>query len=352
MAITNFIPEVWTAELLDILYKNLVYAGAPFVNRDYEGDIANYGDTVHIVGIGTPTIVDYTKYTDLEVEALTDSDQTLVIDQSKAFAFEVDDIDERQARNGGALLSQAAKQSAYALRDKADQYVVGKMLEGATNNLGVVDATTPANVYENLVIPAKVALDQANVPTEGRWLVVDPAAHGQMLLDPRFVTVNESGSSQGLRNGIVGMVAGFTVALSNNAYETNRSGITAATHSGTKVIDGAAAGTFNQGDVGATITGTGVGSSNKVASVTADGTSVTTTVNQSASATVSDIALSGGGQVAVAGSQIATSFAEQINKVEAFRPPYRFTDALKGLHLYGAKVVRGEALVTASVKVS
>jgi hypothetical protein len=64
------------------------------------------------------------------------------------------------------------------------------------------------------------------------------------------------------------------------------------------------------------------------------------------------VTLSGGGQVAVAGSSIATSYAEQIAKVEAFRPQKRFADALKGLHLYGSKVVRDTALATADVTVS
>ena len=71
-----------------------------------------------------------------------------------------------------------------------------------------------------------------------------------------------------------------------------------------------------------------------------------------ASATIANIALSGGGQVAVAGVSMATTYAEQISKVEAFRPQKRFADALKGLHLYGCKVVRPELLVVASVKVA
>lgn len=46
----------------------------------------------------------------------------------------------------------------------------------------------------------------------------------------------------------------------------------------------------------------------------------------------------------VAGTSLATTYAEQISKVEAYRPERRFADAVKGLHLYGAKVVRPEAL--------
>jgi hypothetical protein len=350
MAITNFVPEVWAAQLLGILDKNLVYAGAPCVNRDYEGEISAYGDTVHIGSIADVSIVDYTKDTDLTVETLTDADRTLLIDQAKAFAFEIDDIDLRQARSGGALMSEAARRAAFGLRDKADQHVVGRMILGATNSLGVIDATTATNVYDKLLVPAKVKLDQNNVPTEGRFMVVDPATHGQLLLDSRFIKVNEAGTSDGLRNGMVGSAGGFNILLSNNASQANRTVASVTTTSGSKNLT-AAAGSFNQGDVGLTITGTGIGASNKIASVGADGSTAVTTVNQSAAGTVT-VTLSGGGQVAVAGSSIATSYAEQIAKVEAFRPQKRFADALKGLHLYGGKVVRGEALVVASVKVA
>jgi hypothetical protein len=354
MAITFFQPEIWAAQLLSVLEKSLVYAGPSVVNRDYEGEIANAGDTVHITSIGDPTIGTYTKDTDITVQVLTDADRALLIDQQKYFAFEVDDIDLRQVKNEGGLMSEAAQRAAFGLSDVTDQFLVQRMLAGAlaANDLGVVDATTATNVYDKLIVPAGVKLNQANVPQAGRFMVVDPATYGQLLLDSRFIKVNEAGESNGLRNGVVGRAGGFDIAMSNNAYQGNRAIASVATHSGTKVLDGAAAGTFNQADVGLTVVGTGIGATNKIASVTADGTSATTTVNQSASATISDLVLSGGGQAAIAGSRIATTYAEQINKVEAFRPEKRFADALKGLHLYGAKVVRPEALVVASVKVS
>jgi len=350
MAITKFQPEVWSATLLSVLLKSLVYGSAQAVNRNYEGEIAGFGDTVHIVSIADPTIVDYTKDTDLTIEVLTDSEQILTIDQSKAFAFEVDDVDMRQSRNGGALMAEAAFRSGFGLRDVADKYIAAKMAAGAGTSLGVVDATTVTNVYDELLVPASVALDEQNVPSEGRWIIVSPSVYGKLQLDSRFIKYNESGNAA-LHNGMVGDASGFTILKSNNAFQANRTGIHATTTSGNKDIVGST-GTFTQGDVGLTIAGTGVGSTNHVVSVSADGTTATTAVNSTASAAQTDIALSGGGQYAIAGSQIATSYAEQINKVEAFRPQKRFADALKGLHLYGAKVVRPEALVIASVKTS
>lgn len=348
MAITKFIPEVWAAQILSILAKTLVYAGSPCVNRDYEGEISAYGDTVHITSVGDPTIVNYTKDTDLVVETLTDSEQLLMVDQAKAFAFEIDDIDMRQARAGGALMNEAANRAAFGLRDQADRYVAAKMAGDAGNALGVVDGTTPTNVYDRLLVPASVRLDEANVPSEGRFIVLAPAVYGKLLLDSRFIKANES-NSDALRNGMVGSAAGFTILKSNNAAQANRSGIAATTTTGTRDIVGVA-GTFNQGDVGLSIAGTGVGAANVVASVSADGTTATTTVNSTATGAQVNIALSGGGQLAIAGSAIATSYAEQIAKVEAFRPEKRFADALKGLHLYGGKVTRPQALVVSSVK--
>ena len=283
MAITLFQPEVWSATLLSILEKSLVYGGAPCVNRDYEGEITAYGDTVHITGIADPTIVSYSKNTDLSIQVLTDNEQLLLIDQAKAFAFEIDDIDMRQVRSGGALMAEAAKRAAFGLADLTDQFVAGLMKVGtaAGNQLGAITvSTTPTDAYDKVLVPMSVKLDEANVPSEGRFIVVTPAFYGKLLLDSRFIKANESGT-QALHNGSVGGAAGFSIMKSNNA------------------------------PAGATT-----------------------------------------GKMILAGSSIATSYAEQISKVEAFRPEKRFADALKGLHLYGAKVTRGTALTSADVTVT
>ncbi len=352
MAITKFVPEVWSATILSILAKNLVYAGAPCVNRNYEGEISAYGDTVHIPTVADPSIVTYSKDTDLTVEVLTDDELTMVIDQAKAFAFEIDDIDMRQVRSGGALMAEAAQRAGFGLRDVADQYMSAKMAVGAGNALGVIDATTATNVYDALLVPASVKLDEANVPTEGRWMVIDPATHGKLLLDARFIKANESGSQAGLRNGVVGSAAGFTILKSNNAPVAARSISATVTVATTARTLTAAAGTFSQGDVGLTVAGTRITAGSKIASVNADGSVATMDTAGATAGTQTDTVLSGAAKIAIAGSPIATSYAEQINKVEAFRPEKRFADALKGLHLYGGKVVRSPGLVVAGVKVS
>ena len=348
MAITKFIPEVWAANLLTTLDKALVFGSGEVTNRDYEGDISAYGDTVHITSIADPTIAPYTKDTNLDdPEALTDDEQLLTIDQANSFNFQIDDINKAQTRNNGALMSEATRRAAFGLRDSADQRIANRMALSAGNALGLIDGTTATNVYDNLLVPASVALDEADVPEELRWIILAPSAYGKLQLDGRFVKQNESGTGA-LHNGRVGYAAGFRIFKSNNAFQANRALTAITTATGAKTLTGVA-GQFNQGDVGLSVTGTGVGASAKIVSVNADGSVAMVDVNSSASAAVT-VTLAGGGQLAYAGSSIATSYAQQILELEAYRPEKRFADALKGLHIHGEKVVRAEALVVASVK--
>lgn len=345
MAITNFIPEVWHAQLLTILEKSHVYGGRS--NRNYEGDISEYGDTVHITDVADPTITTYTRNTDLAApEVLTDHEQILTIDQANAFHFYIDDLDKAQARNAGGLTDEAAKRAAWGLRDKSDRFLAAKMA-GAGFGLGVVDGTTVTNFYDKFIVPASVRLDEQNVAEEQRWVVVSPSTYGLLQLDARFVKANESGTAA-LHTGYVGTAGGFEIFKSNNAPQANRTVASVTTASGAKTLTGVA-GQFNQGDVGLSVTGTGVGASAKIVSVNADGSVATVDVNSSASAAVT-ITVAGGGQLAIAGSSIATTYAEQILKTVAYSPERRFGDALKGLHVFGGKVVRPEALVVSSVK--
>jgi len=348
MAITKFIPEVWNANLLTSLDKALVFGSNGIVNRDYEGDISAFGDTVHITSFGDPTISDYATNTDLAApETLTDTEQLLIIDQQKAFNFQIDDVDDAQVRDGGKVMKDATQSAAYGLRDVADRHLASKIALSAGNTLGLIDGSTASNVYDGLIVPASVKLDEANVPEEQRWLVLAPAAYGRLQLDSRFIKANESGNSA-LHTGFVGTASGFQIFKSNNAAQANRAITSVTTATGAKSLTGVA-GQFNQGDVGLSVTGTGVGAAAKIVSVNATGSVATVDVNSSASAAVT-VTLAGGGQLAYAGSSIATSFAQQILKTEAYRLEKRFADGLKGLHVYGSKVVRPEALVVASVK--
>lgn len=279
MAISAFKPEVWSAELLVSLEKSLVYGAAGVVNRNYEGEISQYGDTVHIVNLADPTIGTYTAHTDIVIEDVDDVDSTLVIDQSPYFAFEVDDIEKRQAR--ADVLGEQARRAAYLLRDRADQHLAGKMAAGVDAGNVIAESTlsTAAAAYDKLV-DLKTVLDTDNVPTEGRWAVITPAFHGLLLKDSRFIAAGDERGAGVRTNGMVGSAAGFSLRMSNNAPD-----------------------------------GPGVGA----------------------------------GKLIIAGYDGAVTYAEQIAKVEAFKMERRFNEAVKGLHLYGAKVVRPTGLAAADV---
>jgi len=276
MSINNFIPAVWSSQILRGLEKTLIYAQPGIVNRDYEGDIAQAGDTVKIQSIGDPTIFDYTKNTDMSgPETLTDATRSLVIDQAKSFNFQVDDVDDAQAR-GDAVMAEALHRAGYKLGDVTDQYLAGIMALAATNTIGTTTTpieVTSANAYDQLV-KAKIKLDVANAPTAGRFAIVPSWFGAALELDQRFIGTNGYMGNTVLMNGEVGMVAGFRVFMSNNTPNT--------TNTKYKIV---------------------------------------------------------------AGCSGATTFAEQINAVEAYRPEKRFGDAVKGLHLYGAKVIRPEEIV-------
>lgn len=276
MSINNFIPQVWSARILLALEKSFRYAQPGVVNTDYEGEIRQAGDTVKIQSIGDPTIFTYTKNTDMPApETLTDATRSLVIDQSPGFNFQVDDVDKAQAR-GGAVMDVALHRAGYKLADVADLYVAGLMAAATTNVIGstsVPIAVTPANAYDQLV-KAKIKLDKALAPTEGRFMIVPSWFTGTLGLDTRFVGQRGLDGNSVLLNGYVGQAAGFNLIESQNVPNT-------------------------------------AGSDYKL----------------------------------VGGVDGATTFATQINETEAYKPERRFGDAVKGLQLYGAKVVRPEELV-------
>lgn len=274
-ALTNFIPQVWSAQLLNSLKASLIYGQTGVINRNYEGEISGFGDTVKINTIGTVTVGDYTKNADMSApQDLSGTQTTLTINQSKYFNFQIDDVD--KAQTNPKLMSQAMVESAYALRNTADQFIASTMVAGVKEgntigNDGTPETVTAENAID-LLVDLGTILDEANVPEDGRWVILPPWYHAMIEKSPKFQYTSENMSSV-VRNGVVGRIAGFDVMKSNNVPNTAKTKY--------KIL---------------------------------------------------------------AGHGIATTYAEQINDVEAYRPEKRFADAVKGLHLYGAKVVRPEAL--------
>ncbi len=120
MATDHFIPQVWSAKILEALDKELVYA--ELFNTDYEGEITEAGDTVHIAQVGDVTIKDFGRDTDIaSPDDVKVEDLTLDIDQSKYFNISVCDVNEVQSKI--SLIDTATQRAGYGFADVCDKYL-------------------------------------------------------------------------------------------------------------------------------------------------------------------------------------------------------------------------------------
>ena len=168
MSVKNFIPQIWSARLLAHLDKIHVYAG--LVNRDYEGEIKQYGDTVKINQIGDITIKKYTGAKIDDPEELTGEQNTLVIDQANYFNFAIKDVD--NAQTNPKLMNEAMARAAYGLNDTVDSLLAGIMVAGAAGAIGSDESPfvpTKDDAYD-LLVDLGTELTEKNVPLVGRWV--------------------------------------------------------------------------------------------------------------------------------------------------------------------------------------
>jgi hypothetical protein len=207
------------------------------------------------------------------------------------------------------------QRASYGINDEIDRYLAALLVSGAGNVLYDADhAVTPtaANAYDYLV-DLGTALSENNVPMLGRWAVVPPWYHALLLKDERFVG-NGTGYNQAvLQGGVVGEAAGFQIHLSNNVP-----------HVYTKTSDEA----VSEGKTYFVLDESGV-YANVAVPKTAD---------------IGDYYEQSAAQQILAGTSAAGSFAEQLVELEAYLLEKNFSDAVKGLHVYGAKVVQPSAL--------
>lgn len=275
------------------------------VNRDYEGEIKTFGDTVRINNIGGVTISSYTKgTTNLTPEFLDGAGQTLNIDQAKYFYFAVDDVDKAQIKP--QVMQMAMKEAAWGVADATDTHLAAKLAanvdsantldSGSTRVVGV--GAGDADAFETL-IDLKVAMDKKNVPYNDRWVVVDPNFIGLLLKDPRFTSF---GTDQ------------------NRALAVGGPGVnTLGGEVGGAMPEGLGGGIFSK------MIGMSLYVSNNVPT-TGSGASTTYSI--------------------LAGFKGAATYAESIaeGQPEAFRLQTGFSDAVRGLHVYGSAVPRPNAL--------
>jgi len=334
----NFSPVIYSKQVQLAFRKASVVEA--ITNSDYFGEIAQMGDSVKIIKEPEITVKSYARGTTITPQDLDDEDFSLTIDKANYFAFKVDDIEE--AHSHVNFQSLASDRAAYRLSDQFDQDVLGYLsgfkqsaihgnantantttngsvavstagsdelltsmkLDGSDFNAGSGGSSiallprtggataTPSTTGEAnpLQLIARMArkLDQQNVDSQGRWLVVDPVFMEILRDEDSRLQNADFGESGGIRNGlVVNNLHGFQVHVSNNLPTI-----------GTGPATEAASNATNYG-------------------------------------------------VIVGGHSSAVATAEQINKTETYRDQDSFADIVRGMHLYGRKILRPEALVNA-----
>ena len=203
----GFIPEIFSKLLQAKFYSASVLPAIS--NTDYEGEISGQGDKVHIRTVPAVSVADYTG--SISYSDLTTSTVELLIDQAKSYAFKIDDV--LSAQGDIDMLAEASADAAEAMRIAVETDVLANVVTGATTTIGQTTITA-SNILEKTLDMSK-ALDELNIPEEGRFIVLSPefvSLLKQSELRQAYLTGD---ATSPLRNGQVGMIDRFTVYQSN-----------------------------------------------------------------------------------------------------------------------------------------
>ena len=303
----NFAPQIFSQKVLKFFRRASV--AEDITNTDYTGEIENFGDTVNIIKEPTITVSSYTRGAVVNTQDLADDQITLTVDQANAFAFKIDDIEERHSHVNFEAL--ATSSGAFSLKRKYDANVLQALSDGAgiagaddaslsggltTTNSSLGTASAPINVEAddagiNLMLLMARVLDDQSVPEENRWFVAPPIFYEKMFqAGNKIAEVQVTGdASSNLRNGLAtpGTLAGFSCYKSTALNST----------AGTDQV------------------------------------------------TLSGVATDASENIIMAGHISAAATASHIAKTEVVRSTESFSDVVRGLHVFGRKVLRPEALV-------
>ena len=215
-----FIPQIWSQKLSQMLEKNCVMLQC--VNRNWEGEIKNQGDTVKII---TPAAVSVSTLTseNIEYSSLTPTSQDLVIDQKKFFAFKIDDVAQVQANTD--IMEAHLVNAKNAIEEVQDSYLLGMHTNVSEDNtIGsesspiVLDKST---IYENFV-KLSLALKYSDAVHLGAkpWVVINPNIESYLLQSPEFISAYTV-ADETLREGSIGRIAGMDVLVSTNLTDVD-----------------------------------------------------------------------------------------------------------------------------------
>ena len=292
-----FLPSVYSKKVMNFFRKASVIEA--ITNTDYAGEISSFGDSVKIIKEPVISVSDYTRNSDTTETRLTDQEISLVVDSAKAFKFIVDDIETNMSHVNFKEI--ASSSAAYALKDSYDAAVLATMFAGCSTSspdhvLGADNATDlGAGVYDGT---GNIDLGQTSETDP-----LDLMARMARLLDEQNVPEE-----------------GRWFVASPDFYEV-------LSQSSSKLLSvdfNAGQGSIRNGLISSgKLRGFDMYKSNNIAATT-----------------------NAAGKC-MAGHMSSTATANTILSTEVLRDPTSFGDIVRGLHVYGAKVLRDEAIVSA-----
>jgi len=210
MSYQTFKPEVWAELTNRNLNKQLVFGA--LANRNYEGKIENMGSSVRVPSIGSVTVGDYTG-ADITFQEDTGAYQTITINKAKYFALKMDDVDKAQAIPG--VMETLTDQAIYEMADVVDTELAKLYIKCKNKVAGVIGT----DKVSDKIIDLAVKMDEDNVPTANRWLVISPEIYGQLIKE--VPTISKGENTLGINQSyFIGSWGGFTIYKSNNVQRT------------------------------------------------------------------------------------------------------------------------------------
>ena len=286
----NFSPIIYSQKVQKFFRTASVTEA--ITNTDYAGEIENFGDTVNIIKEPTVSVSSYTRGAVVNIQDIQDDQLQLTVDQANAFAFKVDDIEERHSHVNFESVSTSS--GAYALKNAYDQNVIAAMFAGPSSSspdhvIGSdgsgVDTGFDSSETDPVDIISKHArlLNLQDVPEENRWFLGSPEFYEQMGQASSKLMSDTTGNAAPLRNGKVyeGKVMNMELYMTNNFAASSTSNFF-------KILSG---------------------------------------------------------------HMSSTATANHIAKIEVIRDTDSFSDVVRGLHVFGRKVLRDTALVAEHIKI-
>lgn len=308
-----FVPEIYSKKVWIALRRASTVEAV--CNTDYMGEIKSFGDTVNIVKEPQMSVAAYTRGTATSDTAITDHELVLTIDKANYFSFAIDSLEKRFSHINFADI--ASNNAAYKLKDTMDAEVLEHMYTDSIGSGSQADSLTPIAtsggvaasqaIFGSVATPIDIGhgtgevdplnfmssaaqvMDEKANPEENRWFVAAPKFYNELAdTSSKLLSIDFNAGKGSLRNGLV--ASGLIRGFA--MYKSN--------NLKTQQVGG--------------------------------GSGPTEAVVQF-------------------GHMRSTSCANAMNTVESFRSPTTFADQVRGLHVYGRKVLEKLSVGAGIIKI-